>query len=198
MSLGWYLYRKLPVEFRILTIQLSLMAFVETTLKILGLQGIRTIFLIHIFLPIDTFLLVYVFYIYFRNKSFAWLLPYLGFGFVLLSVLNSLFVQPIHTFNSYALYLKALMMIILSLTYFYQVFTELKVEKLWEEGMFWFCTGLMIYHAGTMLMYLSSNYLLQVAPKSFALLHTVVQTFCFLSMYSLFTIALWKAQWKKT
>ncbi|MCU0446863.1 MAG: hypothetical protein MUE85_18340 [Microscillaceae bacterium] len=110
--------------------------------------------------------------------------------------MNSIFLQKIYTFPSYALYLESILLILLSLLYFYQVFTELKVEKLWEEGMFWFSIGILVYYSGTMVMYLSSNYLLKIAPKSFAFFYYLSQSTCHLAMYSLFTIAIWKGQKK--
>ena len=118
------------------------------------------------------------------------------FVFTTLSFLNSIYLQPSNTFPSHARYSESILLILLSLTYFYKVFTELKVEKLWEEGMFWLSTGLLIYYSGTLILFLSSNYLLKFTPLSFTFLFYLVQSICHLALYLLFTLAIWKGRKK--
>jgi hypothetical protein len=195
--IGLYLFKKLIKEFQVLTIYLFLFGLVELSNYILGQQQIKTIFILHLFIPVEFMFLAYIFQLNFDNWLSKKIVILIIFFFTLLSILNSIFLQSIDSFPSYTRYLESILLILLSLTYFYQVFTELKVEKLWEEGMFWFSTGLLIYYSGTMILYLSSNYLMKtVDMKLFAFFFNLVQSVCHFLMYSLFTVAIWKGQKK--
>lgn len=195
--LGIILFKKLQQHFQVLTIYLLIFSLVETISYILASKGIYTLFLMHVFLPLELALLSWVFKVYMENKIFHRFILFGIIGFTVLSILNTVFLQPLDTFASNTRYLESMLIILLSLTYFYQIFTELKVEKLWEEGMFWFSTGLLIYYAGTMILYLSSNYLMKsVDMKLFAFFFHLVQSICHFLMYSLFTLAIWKGQKK--
>lgn len=194
--LGCLLFNKLKIEFKILTIYLIIFSLVEGVGHFLGLQKINTLFLIHIFSPIELILYTFIFNIHFQNWLPKNIIPIGLIIFTTLSILNSIFIQPINTFPTYFLYLEFTTLILLSLTYFYQVFTELKVEKLWEDGMFWFSTGLLFYYSGTMILFLSSNYLNKTYPDAFAFFYSLVQGICHLLIYSLFIVAIWMGRKK--
>jgi hypothetical protein len=192
--LGSLLFNKLKIEFKLLSIYLIIFSLLEVTGYVLsvGLKMKNNLFLIHIFAPIELILFAFIFYFHFQNWPPR---KFIIIGLIILiifSIINSKFIQPIRIYPTNFIYLESTTLILLSLTYFYQVFTELKVEKLWLEGMFWLSTGLLFYHSGTMILYLSSNYLMQtVTMDLFKFFHTLVLSVCHLLTYSLFTLAIW-------
>lgn len=81
--------------------------------------------------------------------------------FALTSIANSVFIQPIHTNNSYAKALEYSLIIILSILYFFKLSKDVSVLKLERDSFFWFNAGALIYYSGSLFIFLYSNYILK-------------------------------------
>ena len=195
--LGVILFRKLKVEFKVLIAYLVIFSLLEI---VMSLSTGSNLYLIHFFIPIEMILLSWIFHLNLKEWLPNNLIPGIILIFVIGSILNSIFIQPLSEFNSNALYTQAIIIISYSLLYLYKVFTDLKIEKLTQEGMFWLSIAVLVYFSGTMFLYLSINYLMEkISRDSLIFLYSLIQSVCHFIEYSLFTIAIWKGQkWKKT
>jgi hypothetical protein len=68
--------------------------------------------------------------------------------FVLVSLGITYTIQPIDKYNSYAMILSYLLLIVLSLTYVYTLFSEVKIAGLEQDPMFWVSIGLLFTSLG--------------------------------------------------
>ena len=76
------------------------------------------------------------------------------------AIINYLFIQTPQTFNSYTAYVGGILIILTSLNFLYQLLVERPVEKIQTLPLFWVAFGALIYHAGTLFLFLFNNYLL--------------------------------------
>lgn len=80
--------------------------------------------------------------------------------FALAALLNTLYLQPVTQFNTYARTLASLIVICYALTYFYKLITEVQITNLERDPIFWINTGFLIYFSGGTLLFVFSNFIL--------------------------------------
>ncbi len=85
--------------------------------------------------------------------------------FVSAGILNTVFLQDVHQYNTYIKILEATLLIGFSLAYFYKLAKEMKVEHLEREPFFWVNTGVLIYFSSNLFVFTYSNYLLLYSQK---------------------------------
>lgn len=120
---------------------------------ILSYNGINNLPLLHLLTLFELFFLLKFYAVLFEGRSSV-LIKY-GFVFTMLaSFANSIWLQSIFTFNSYARGLAALSVMLASLAYFIRVPENKKMA-----GELIIVLGLLLYYAGSFLLFLFSNYL---------------------------------------
>ncbi len=73
----------------------------------------------------------------------------LSIGFFVLTSLGLTYtIQPINEYNSYAVILAYLLLVVWSLTYLYTLFSEVKIAGLEQDPMFWVSIGLLFTSLG--------------------------------------------------
>lgn len=143
--------------------------------------------LLHIY-TLTEFILIYLFYeIYFNRFYPVLLLRITAVAFVVFSVINSLFIQPINGFNTYARAAEAFILTVLSLLCFYKLAQEHR------PAITWINTGLLLYFSGAFLLFIVSNYILSYGNELNYHIWAV-HAFLSLTMYLLITVGLWKAR----
>ena len=116
-------------------------------------------------------------------------------GFVLFSVINTMFFQPPVVFNSNALTVECILLLILSLSTYTLLLnkTEANLDRRAFAGVNWINSGVFIYHASTLLIfyfgeYITSNIGLELSQYTW-MVHSafsVIMYFCF-----------WKGLWNR-
>ncbi|MEP6677393.1 MAG: hypothetical protein ABJA78_19690 [Ferruginibacter sp.] len=117
----------------------------------------------------------------------------LQISFVILCILNAVFLQSIYSFNSYTLALKALILMLLAVNYFAKLFTNIGETKIIMMPRFWFNSGMFLYFSGSFIFYIFSNFTLYISRHSFDLILYLHAGFV-LVMYMLFTIGFIKCK----
>jgi hypothetical protein len=116
---------------------------------------------------------------------------------VLFSASNYLWIQTPNVLNSFATYVAAVLMIVVSGWYLIHLMTDLPVERVQDLPLFWISFAVLIYFAGTTFLFLFTNYLidhnLQVS-QSIWVLHNILN----ITKNVFFTIALWKQHASRT
>jgi hypothetical protein len=139
------------------------------------------------------FILLYAFYdLLFANTFPKWLLRSIAISFVLFSVINSLFIQSIYTFNNYARALEALLLIIFALLCFYKISLPAPHGVKASTPVAWINAGILVYFSGGFTLFILSNYIIPMGSK---LNYQIWAVHSFLSilLYSLISMGLWKA-----
>lgn len=101
------------------------------------------------------------------------------------SVVNSLFIQSIYTFNTHARGVEFLFLILYSLVYLYQLTTQEDVQ-VYQQPMFWVSIAMLLYCASSFFVILLVNHILS-GMKPLWLVHNIF----LLLHYILFSYALW-------
>lgn len=102
----------------------------------------------HVFGPIEASLIIWAFAKEFRQKSLLYLI-----GIVwLFSIANSLFFESFYTFNSHFFVAEVVLVVCLSVFYFYKLLNQNILYRFAEYPMFWVSTGLLIFFLTNLVM----------------------------------------------
>jgi hypothetical protein len=114
--------------------------------------------------------------------------------FLILTILNSLFIQPIHTFNSKSLTLESVLLTIFSLTTHVLLLDEAVKEKIGQAvvSINWINSGIFIYYVSNLLIFYFSGYFYKYFPPQFNRYTWVLHSFFSVIMYINFFTGLWK------
>lgn len=184
------LFRRFDKGLKILGIHVFIACTVELVSYILMQQKRNNLPLLHVY-TLTEFILLYLFYENFiGNRYNTWWLRSIALCFVLLSLINSLFIQSVYTFNSYARGLEALLLLLLALLCFYKI-------SVWGRTgynpVIWINTGILLYFSGAFTLFILSNYIL---PMGYTLNVQIWAVHSFLSilLYTFISIGLWKGR----
>jgi hypothetical protein len=111
-------------------------------------------------------------------------------GYLLFGLVNLFFIQGLRQYNSYTWSVSNVCIIVTSLTYFYVLIQQLPTESITRLPMFWINAAMLIYYSGTFVVYLATDYLVNVLKND------LITTFYFhhflgLIFYSILWYALW-------
>lgn len=109
-------------------------------------------------------------------------------GFVLCA-LGNIYINGINQFNTDIRAIESIVLIALSLLFFYNVLKNLKVESLEREPMFWISAAILIYFSGNLITFILSNYALSSTDMSYTL--WAIHAFLNILKNLLFAVALW-------
>ena len=114
--------------------------------------------------------------------------------FLLFTVINSLFIQDIFTFNANALVIQSVLVIILALFTFLFFLNDLVKETGGQEirSLNWINSGLFIYHSSSLLIFYFDAAILRAFAGTLNLYPWVFHSFFSMVMYTCFVIGLWK------
>lgn len=131
-----------------------------------------------------------IYYLLFEGAVMKRILLFLGVSFIIFSVVNSIFLQPLSTFNSNSRSLESILLVGFSIAYFFKVFKEKKVIYLEKNDNFWLNAAALIYFSGSFLLFGFSNLLLE--SNSYEVKEIwVIHAFLLCIHYILITISLW-------
>jgi hypothetical protein len=185
-------YNGLTLPLRIIFVHLTSAFAIERSSHVMMSQGINNMPLLHFytiteFLFISTYLKLQI-----DNKSVWKTITVIQVLFVSFSIFNSLFIQHIQTFNSYARSSEALILIILILHLFASEIRNPSAKNSHSTGFTWINSGLIIYFTSNLFLFALNNYYDPTNKKVYEIFWTVHAALC-ISMYSLISIGIWKA-----
>lgn len=165
------------------------MAITEVIAEILWWSSTNNLPLLHLYIIVEFALLGWMYHLYLYKLLGRYLIPLIIVAFCTFSIINSLFIQSIFTFNTYARAIENLLLILLSLAYFYKMLKELKVKYLEKDPMFWINSGILVYFSGNLFIFIFSNYILP--HKSLNMLFWSIHATLNLFIYTFYAIGLW-------
>ncbi|MEM6684568.1 MAG: hypothetical protein AAF617_02140 [Bacteroidota bacterium] len=115
---------------------------------------------------------------------------------VAFSILNTLYWQPLDTFNSYSRSLEAAFLLCFAIAWFYKVFVNGKIIRLEKHPVFWINAGVLVYFSGAFLLFISNNFLVGISKQAFFQAWTLHALFLIIH-YLFITIGIWLIKHKK-
>lgn len=150
--------------------------------------------LLHVYVAGGFFLLALFYRSVLRGFINEIIISGIAIGFLIFTTLNSLFVQDIFTYNSNALVVEAIIVIILSLTTYTVLLNDIVREtrpKL-TNGLNWINSGLFVYYSSSLLIFYFGDIITRLSA-SFQVRNTwILHAFFSVVMYSCFFVGLWK------
>lgn len=157
--------------------------------------GINNFPILHIYTVLEYLLLLWFYSQILRgfigDKAFVALF----IVFPVFSIINSLFVEDIYTYNTYARSIEALIFIFLSISWFVKIVAEDEATREQGVAVNYISAGLLIYFASSITLFAYNSYIEEmkiVLRTNVWLIHTVLVT----QLYILIAIGLWKVKAK--
>lgn len=188
-SLSIILFKRQAPPLKYLSILLFIGVFVELFARILLSYKASNLPLLHLYIPIEFALLGWMYQLYLHRLYPRYIIPLIIVIFTLFSVVNSVFIQSIKTFNTNARAVENLLLIIFAVSYFYKLLKELKIRYLEKNPMFWINTGILIYFSGSLFLFIFSNY--SIIDKSISRLTWIIHAFLNIFINIIYSIGLW-------
>lgn len=189
-----FIYKKLPKEMKYISWFILTSFVIQVIASILFYNGENNLPLLHIYTVVG-FVCLIIFY----NQIFDGLIKpkilwILSTVFVLFSVINSIFIQDIYTFNSYALSVEAVIIIILSLTTFVFLMNDIVKKKRMAviKSISWINAGLFIYYSSSLLVFYFGNMIINFSRTPLVHYTWFIYALFSIIMYFCFFIGLWK------
>ncbi|MEN9998640.1 MAG: hypothetical protein RI922_1630 [Bacteroidota bacterium] len=114
-------------------------------------------------LEISVFSLYYYFLL--ERKLFRKLIQILFIGFVIFSIIDTLYYEPFSVYPSNIGFVYGLMIILYSLLFFFEIYEKGDVLYIERHPHFWINSALIIYYSGTLILGLFVNYLMYRIPR---------------------------------
>lgn len=173
--LGVYLYLTLLFDGAASVIMLN---------RYLAKTLVSNLFLYHIFVPIQCFLIIRIFSSVIKAEWAHRILRFLPFLFILISATISFTIQTFNEYNSYAILIKHALTILLILIYFYEVVSTMPYTKIYLQPIFWISIGFLFYSTINVLLEGFSNYFHTYSTSHYATLYFLYS----ISNYCLFVL----------
>lgn len=163
----------------------------DIIMLLLATTGTKNLPVAHLYGLLEGTLLL----LFFRTElpRHATLIKYLRWIYTGLYLTDSLFISGLYQFNAYSRSLEALIIMIVSMLYFYKIY-ETESDIFFDKAPgFWIVVGLLVYFSGALFSFLLSTEILSQSPDRFYgswILHNVSNTI----KNIILTVALWKVR----
>ena len=153
---------------KILIYYLITSGLINFTAIILAELGIRNLLLLHLYTIIEAVLILSYLRTLFKQPHFKKLLLIIIVCFPILCILNFVFLQSMHSFNTHTRPLEAILVTFCCLLYLYKSgFTENWIGKPTS----WFNIGILIYFPAACIIFIVSNYMVFITKDRTMNLH---------------------------
>jgi hypothetical protein len=170
---------------------LSILGFIIYLISAFGTIKGNNMRSLHLWTVLE-FAIISVFYFYlFKNKKLKYLIFSLSISFLIFSIINSLYIQGIYTYNSYARGLEASLLTLFSLVYLIYIINNESFFSKKLRPTLYFVIAILIYFGFAQVLYLSYHYLSDYSPSFVSYSFDSVK-FINLIFNLLLSIGLWK------
>lgn len=147
--------------------------------------------LFHIYTPLELLVLLWFFARLLDSAAITRYLSVTGAAFLNFSVLNTLFIQDLFRFNSYARSIEAILVIALCFVWLGRQFRTDRLS--FKDAGLWFVTGLFVYFSSSFIVFIVSNLSLAL-DKYFDWIMWNVHATIVLIMYGFYTVGFAKCR----
>ncbi|MES2689822.1 MAG: hypothetical protein V4658_05425 [Bacteroidota bacterium] len=189
-------FHKLGRHIRIFCSFLLLSGLVQLVSLVLWFKQVNNLPLLHFYVPLGLACLTFFYHSILKSIINRYILWGLLCLFMLFSIINTLFIQPINTYNSYALTVESILIVIYSLSSFIFMLNSIPggVNAKAIKSLNWINSGLFIYYTSSLLIFYFGSILAVHSAPAIARYAWAMHAFFSVTMYVFFTIGLWKEQ----
>ncbi|BAV05631.1 hypothetical protein SAMN05421788_108224 [Filimonas lacunae] len=187
-------YRKFDYRVRVFAVYIAFSAIIQLTALVLWFWKMNNMLLLHIHVPVGFCLLAWFYQSVLESLINKRIIATMVLLFFLFSLVNSVFFQPVHVFNSAALTVESILLIIISIFSFI-VFLNQKPEGMSQpvrKSIGWINSGIFIYYSSTLLLFYFSNFVMEYYSVKISAYAWVFHAFSSIVMYCCFIIGLCK------
>jgi hypothetical protein len=187
-SLTAYFQKGSPRYLRLFPIFLLVTIVVEIFSTWLAFHKKSTISLYNFFTSFEFLFYMYVVRENIRSLRVKRVLFYAIWLYILIVVVNFLFIQKISAFNSFTYASGCLLIAVICIYYFFELFQSTTSVNLVRQPAFWICAGLIFFYACSFPVYALLNFLKEaptIIKKNFGVILLLLNVL----LYSSFTIA---------
>lgn len=186
-------YSKFKGEFKYICWFIFLSLIIQLPSSIMGRFGIHNLFFLHFYVPLSYVLFTLFYMEVFKGFVSKTVLQLSIVLFVLFSIFNSVFIQDIESFNTYALSIESILITIFSLSLFVFLLNETvrDEKKGFISSLIWVNSGLFVYHTSGLLLFFFAELLTKFSLTEFRiswLFHSLI----YLIFYICIIVGLWK------
>lgn len=208
---GLLMIGKAPVYIRLLVAHLVFTGIVQAIAFYLWKRSENNLPLLHLY-TVEELVMLTLFYSYVLSAAIPRRIFLTVIGlFVLLAVLNALFIQPLKTHNTYMRSLESLVIIIWTIIYFYRrladeydeepeinpgknaILTEadLRNNKHRATAILWMNSGFLVYFSASLLLFTLGNFMAGKAFREISKNLWAIHAFVSICLYIVIAIGLW-------
>ncbi|MCB9235538.1 MAG: hypothetical protein H6581_28035 [Bacteroidia bacterium] len=147
----------------------------------------------HLNTAVGILLLAWFYQEVFRGFIDKWIFGWTGGLLFVFALINAIFLQGLYSFNSYALMVQCIMVIILSLTMYAMLLNDTVKEQKRDQlkSLNWINAGLFIYFASSILLFYFGKVIIDTFSQEISLYSWIMHSFFATIMYICFLIGLW-------
>ena len=157
---AWYNYRHLDAILKLMALfcLLSIIPdFVGLAISLLKLRYYNSLFLIHLFDMMAAIFFTLIYRRAFYKPVFKKMTLILGATSLAAMIFNVIFIESIWSYPSISNTILSVLLIILSLVYFYELLNRQEFTYIEKQGMFWINSGVLFYYAITIFLFMLYN-----------------------------------------
>lgn len=174
-AVGVVFWAKLQTDLKIFTVIKFLSFGTDFVADFLVPFKVNPNYVINAYAIVDFCLLLWVYHEVFNNKNLKTFFQGSGVLLTMFGLVNLFLIQK-GNFNSYTLIADSLVIIALSLYYFYWLLSNSNLEKPNGQPFFWINSGIVIYRSSTILLFMTREYFVNVLNDDLILLWTYNNT----------------------
>lgn len=155
----WGLYfRKMPKAIHFLGIYLVLNLIVQLIAFLLWKQSLNNLSLLHLNTLLE-FVFISLFFkeVYIDQHFFKKHFTYIITGISLLLFLNSIFIEPLNSFNSNAKILVQVCLISYVIIYFFDTFGRVDLSQRKDQAISFICFSILLFYSGSLVTFMFGN-----------------------------------------
>ena len=156
----------------------------------MGLKAISNLHIINVYAAVELLLLLLVYKTVFTHLKSDILFNILIIFSLVLWVLDWLLNDGVNKILSVTFVYKSFLMLMFSMYYYYVLIRDLETESIYDNPMFWFNTGVLVYFSGNLFVFSFSNFIVNLQSISIWQIHNGLHLFYLLG----FAFAFWKSK----
>jgi hypothetical protein len=140
-------------------------------------------------MPLEYLFFTYIIHQHYSSRSFRLVARWFTILFITYVVISLTFISRISTFNSSAVTVGNVGMILLSLLSLYDIYLQEDDIPVWKQSIFWVAAGVLLFNAGEFSYHLMSGYLIRHGFENTEALFKSINNKLIYVLYSFIIIA---------
>lgn len=202
LSTGYaiWLYKNLPLAFRVLTGYLCWSALIQGLSEAFAYFHVNNLAFSHLHVMVGMVLLTWFYSILLTPFISKKLFFGVGFSFVVLAILNALLWQPIFSFNTNTLTAESVLVVIFSLSTFILLLNDALNQHIRhiQTSLNWINSGLFVYYSGSLLLFYNGEIIMHVISQKWSEYTWMAHVLMSIILHLTILIGIWKSPRKLT